>query len=610
VNIGDLVMRVLINDKAFDADLQKTAATSGTKAGKTLGSKMSGGLKGAFKGGKGELLGALGIGAGIGIATVAVGKLIDVIGKSVSAASDQREAFSLTAQVFEKNADAMKAWAADADDAFGQSSTEALNFASNFGNAFKNVGFTLDETTEKSKEMTHLAADLGSAFNKSSDEAATALRSGLLGESEPLRAFGVFLSEAAVKTEAMSMGIAKQGDVLTDNQKVLARYNIILRSTADSQGMFGRDTDSLADAQKSLDAAMENLAAEAGTQLVPVLAEMARTMKDDVLPAGRAVAQTFDDMGKQLDFLSGANEHASEASDILGSKTSALGQVLHDVFDSGWRESMDRASGAVEGMRTSTVADLGRVDGAFEDVGAQSKATASMARVSMKSMRDGSRALRDAFLADALAILADYYDPIEARQEQITIKKEAADLRQVIASKKSTKEQIADAKLRLGEIERRTNELLLELGVTGKATQKEISDAIIVWQKKARTAKGQAVEDIRAIIRQLFLLKLAADQAAGAYRVGLAGLPGAADHRASGGSVTAGMPYIVGERRRELFVPKVDGTIIPQVPSDWQAPAASGDAAGNTYNTTINYPDPSRGPEDFSRTLRRTAALG
>ncbi len=37
--------------------------------------------------------------------------------------------------------------------------------------------------------------------------------------------------------------------------------------------------------------------------------------------------------------------------------------------------------------------------------------------------------------------------------------------------------------------------------------------------------------------------------------------------RASGGPVTAGQPYIVGEKRAELFVPKTSGTILPSVPS-------------------------------------------
>ena len=55
----------------------------------------------------------------------------------------------------------------------------------------------------------------------------------------------------------------------------------------------------------------------------------------------------------------------------------------------------------------------------------------------------------------------------------------------------------------------------------------------------------------------------AAAAAPGTYRGGQrsASPPG----RAMGGAVRAGFPYIVGERRRELFVPGMDGAIIPRI---------------------------------------------
>jgi hypothetical protein len=51
--------------------------------------------------------------------------------------------------------------------------------------------------------------------------------------------------------------------------------------------------------------------------------------------------------------------------------------------------------------------------------------------------------------------------------------------------------------------------------------------------------------------------------------------------RAAGGSVTAGMPYIVGERRPELFIPNQSGRIAPSVPS-------GGSGGGNVYITVEN----------------------
>jgi hypothetical protein len=58
------------------------------------------------------------------------------------------------------------------------------------------------------------------------------------------------------------------------------------------------------------------------------------------------------------------------------------------------------------------------------------------------------------------------------------------------------------------------------------------------------------------------------------------GLPG---HRALGGRVDAERPYIVGEKRPELFVPDQNGTILPRVPSAGTAGRSSG--GGDVYIT-------------------------
>lgn len=262
--------------------------------------------------------GAKGLGIGVGIAAAtkgfdlldtAVSKGIEFIGDAITKGSDLRESMSLTQQVFEGNADAVGAWADDAAHAFGESATEARNFAASFGTAFKNVGQSIDETTKHAEEMTHLAADLGSAFKASSEEAATALRSGLLGESEPLRRFGVFLDEAKVKAQATAMGMKPLNGALSDGQKVAARYAIIMKQTADSQGMFGRDTGSLEDAQKKLSAEVDNLQAKLGTALLPTVLEVTKAtaeLVDEVTAAGgplEVMGQGVSDLERDLNSI-------------------------------------------------------------------------------------------------------------------------------------------------------------------------------------------------------------------------------------------------------------------------------------------------------------------
>ena len=114
--IGDVFMRVLADMKDFGADIVKKGGPAADKAGKTLGGKITKGIKGSFtKANLGQALTAgLGIGAGLGavqLLTQALGGLVDGIKASVEAASNQREAMALTAQVFEENTSAIDEWA-------------------------------------------------------------------------------------------------------------------------------------------------------------------------------------------------------------------------------------------------------------------------------------------------------------------------------------------------------------------------------------------------------------------------------------------------------------------------------------------------------------------
>lgn len=74
--------------------------------------------------------------------------------------------------------------------------------------------------------------------------------------------------------------------------------------------------------------------------------------------------------------------------------------------------------------------------------------------------------------------------------------------------------------------------------------------------------------------------------------------------RAGGGPVQAGQPYIVGEKRPELFVPRTSGTIVPQVPS---LVAAGGGSTSVPINISIDARGADR--EGLMRVERQVAAL-
>jgi hypothetical protein len=83
---------------------------------------------------------------------------------------------------------------------------------------------------------------------------------------------------------------------------------------------------------------------------------------------------------------------------------------------------------------------------------------------------------------------------------------------------------------------------------------------------------------------------------------GFMGLVNPLAGRASGGIVTGGTPYMVGEKGPEVFVPGIDGTIIPN-----GGMAGGSSASGNTYAITVNsgVGDPRQIGQDIVQYIRQ-----
>jgi hypothetical protein len=125
-----------------------------------------------------------------------------------------------------------------------------------------------------SNVMVQLASDMGSFNNEDPTDMLLRLRSGLAGEAEPLRKFGVLLSAAAVQEEAVRIGLVGVGGALDEAQKVQARYSLILGQTTVQQGDFERTSEGLANATKALTAKFEELQAKLGVIVLPLIEDL------------------------------------------------------------------------------------------------------------------------------------------------------------------------------------------------------------------------------------------------------------------------------------------------------------------------------------------------
>jgi hypothetical protein len=199
---------------------------------------------------------------------------------TIMASSNMAESLSKVRVVFGEGAAAVEAWGATAADSMGISNQAALEAAGTYGNLFQAFGLGQGQAQDMSMSLVQLAGDMASFNNTSIDDAITALRSGLSGETEPLKKFGVAMNEARLKTEALSLGLIKStSDALTPAAKAQAAYALIMKDTALSQGDYARTADGTANTMKTLQAKMEDAKVALGDALMPAFKGLLAVLK-------------------------------------------------------------------------------------------------------------------------------------------------------------------------------------------------------------------------------------------------------------------------------------------------------------------------------------------
>jgi hypothetical protein len=209
------------------------------------------------------------VGAALG-ATFAASQVAAFAKDSILAASNMAESLSKVRVVFGEGAAEVEKFGQSAAQNLGISNQAALEAAGTYGNLFQAFGLGQGEAQKMSTNLVQLAADMASFNNTSIDQAITALRSGLSGETEPLKRFGVALSDVRLKTEAMSLGLIKStSEALTPAAKAQASYALIMKDTSLAQGDYARTADGTANTMKTLQAKFEDAKVAVGDALMP-----------------------------------------------------------------------------------------------------------------------------------------------------------------------------------------------------------------------------------------------------------------------------------------------------------------------------------------------------
>ena len=202
---------------------------------------------------------------------------------AVGVASDLNEVQNVVDTTFgTEGAIKVNEWARNAAEAFGESELQAKQFTSTLGAMFKSMGVGQADMEEMSMSLAGLAGDMASFYNLDPSEAFEKLRSGISGETEPLKQLGINMSVVNLEAFAMSEGITTAYQEMTQAEQATLRYQYIMSATADAQGDFANTSDSLANQQRILQLEIQTLAAEIGQDLMPIAEEIISAARDGV----------------------------------------------------------------------------------------------------------------------------------------------------------------------------------------------------------------------------------------------------------------------------------------------------------------------------------------
>jgi hypothetical protein len=252
------------------------------KAGTSAGTKMGGGILSAAKSFIGPLAAAFSIGA-----IVSFGK------GAIDEASNLNESLNAVKVSFGDASSAITALGEDSARRLGLSQNQFNGIATQFSAFAGTIAGSGGDIAGVIDHLSTRGADFASVMNLEVGDALGLFQSGLAGETEPLRRYGIDLSAAAVEAYAAAHGIGEVGRELTEQEKVQARYGSLMEQTNKVQGDFANTADGLANSQRIANAEIADAKAKLGDAFLPMVQQTTKYLADTFVPILEGLGDAF-----------------------------------------------------------------------------------------------------------------------------------------------------------------------------------------------------------------------------------------------------------------------------------------------------------------------------
>ena len=294
-NDGQIVFEVTADGKHAIADIKEItrAIQQESKKWDDSAKKSTDAINNAFSSMVKKLV------AGFSVAKIGQA-LLDLGKDALQAASDLEEVQNVVDVTFGKDANKIEKWAKSAGAQFGLTETQAKRFSSTMGAMLKSSGLAGDQISQVSTDLAGLAADMASFYNLDFDTAFQKIRSGISGETEPLKQLGINMSVANLEAYALQKGLNKTFSEMSQGEQAMLRYQYLMQATADAQGDFARTSDGYANAMRKLETNVEELKTKLGESFLNVVSDAVTALNGflDMLKPDESKKTVLDDFAE------------------------------------------------------------------------------------------------------------------------------------------------------------------------------------------------------------------------------------------------------------------------------------------------------------------------
>lgn len=300
--------------------------------------------------------------------------MLDFGVQCLQAASDLAEVQNVVDVTFGDGASEIERWAKKAQSQFGLTETQAKRFTSTIGAMMKSAGLAGPEIVGMSENLAGLAADMASFYNMDFETAFNKIRSGISGETEPLKQLGINMSVANLEAYALTQGVTKAFDKMSQGEQTMLRYQYLMQATADAQGDFARTADGYANAQRRVQTALESIKASIGTAFYDSIAGATSQFATFLETISKPKPTTAMDEFAKIDLDTAAKiaeiqRTASEAEVLIGTLESISGQVINYSQSGNLVTFIESLSGNISGLDGALKkAEQGNLNGAIDDL--------------------------------------------------------------------------------------------------------------------------------------------------------------------------------------------------------------------------------------------------